>query len=81
MRRHGLLDERWEWIEGPLPGRVEHVGVTAADNQVFVEEVLYRPCRCGAAAARTCTAATAAGPQRACRSDCSGTWPPTPKAR
>ena len=42
MRRYGLRDDEWERIEGLLPGRVGHVGVTAADNRLFVEAVLYR---------------------------------------
>ncbi len=42
MRRYGLRDDQWERIEGFLPGRVGHVGVTAADNRLFVEAVLYR---------------------------------------
>jgi transposase len=42
MRRYGLRDDQWERIEGLLPGRVGHVGVTAADNRLFVEAVLYR---------------------------------------
>ena len=42
MRRYGLRDDQWERIEGLLPGRLGHVGVTAADNRLFVEAVLYR---------------------------------------
>ena len=42
MRRYGLRDDQWELIEGLLPGRLGHVGVTAADNRRFVEAVLYR---------------------------------------
>jgi transposase len=42
MRRYGLRDDQWERIEGLLPGQVGHVGVTAADNWLFVEAVLYR---------------------------------------
>ncbi len=42
MRRYGLRDDQWERIEALLPGRVGHVGVTAADNRLFVEAVLYR---------------------------------------
>lgn len=42
MRRYGLRDDQWERIEGLLPGRAGHVGVTAADNRLFVEAVLYR---------------------------------------
>ncbi len=42
MRRHALRDDQWERIEGLLPGRAGHVGVTAEDNRLFVEAVLYR---------------------------------------
>ena len=41
-RRYGLRDDQWEKIEGLLPGREETVGVTAKDNRLFVEAVLYR---------------------------------------
>ena len=42
MRRFGLRDDQWERIEGLLPGREGSVGVTAADNRLFIEAVLYR---------------------------------------
>src|SRR3954452_2641703 len=42
MRRYALRDDQWERIEGLLPGREGHVGVTAEDNRLFVEAVLYR---------------------------------------
>src|SRR3954470_30822 len=42
MRRHGLRDDQWARIRDLLPGRVGHVGVTAKDNRLFVEAVLYR---------------------------------------
>ncbi len=42
QRRYGLRDDQWKRIEGLLPGREETVGVTAKDNQLFVEAVLYR---------------------------------------
>ena len=41
-RRYALRDDQWERIEGLLPGREGHVGVTARDNRLFVEAVLYR---------------------------------------
>ena len=41
-RRYGLRDEQWKKIENLLPGRTETVGVTAKDNRLFVEAVLYR---------------------------------------
>src|SRR5256714_12167412 len=42
MRRYALRDDQGERIKNLLPGREGHVGVTAADNRLFVEAVLYR---------------------------------------
>jgi Putative transposase of IS4/5 family (DUF4096) len=42
MRRYGIRDDQWERIRDLLPGQEGHVGVTAADNRLFVEAVLYR---------------------------------------
>ena len=42
MRRYGLRDDQWDRIKDFLPGRENSVGVTAADNRLFVEAVLYR---------------------------------------
>jgi transposase len=42
MRRHAPRDDQWERIEGLLPGRPGHVGVTARDDRPFVEAVLCR---------------------------------------
>jgi transposase len=42
MERFGQRDDQWERIEDVLPGRVGHVGGTAADNRLFIEAVLYR---------------------------------------
>lgn len=42
MRRYALRDDQWERIEQLLPGKACDVGVTAKDNRVFVEAVLYR---------------------------------------
>ena len=42
MRRYALRDDQWGRIEGLLPGREGHVGVTAKDNRLFVDAVLYR---------------------------------------
>jgi transposase len=42
MRRYGLRDDQWDRIQDLLPGRVGSVGVTAADNRLFVEAVLFR---------------------------------------
>ena len=41
-RRHALRDDQWERIQGLLPGRKETVGVTAKDNRLFVEAIMYR---------------------------------------
>ena len=40
--RYALRDDQWERIKDLLPGRKESVGVTAKDNRLFVEAVLYR---------------------------------------
>jgi len=42
MRRYGLRDDQWDRIRDMLPGREGHVGVTAKNNRLFVEAVLYR---------------------------------------
>src|SRR3970040_851877 len=42
MRRYALRDDQWDRIAPLLPGREGHVGVTAKDNRLFVEAVLYR---------------------------------------
>ena len=42
MRRYGLRDDQWDRIKDLLPGRPGAVGVTAADNRLFVEAVVYR---------------------------------------
>ena len=42
MRRYALRNDQWERIEALLPGRDCYVGVTAKDNRLFVEAVLYR---------------------------------------
>ncbi|WP_438941511.1 IS5 family transposase [Moorena bouillonii] len=42
IRRYALRDDQWERIKDLLPGRKETVGVTAKDNRLFVEAVLYR---------------------------------------
>ena len=41
--RYALRDDQWERLEQlGLPGHSGHVGVTAKDNRLFVEAVLYR---------------------------------------
>ena len=42
MHRHALRADQWERIKDHLPGRPGSVGVTAADNRLFVDAVLYR---------------------------------------
>ena len=37
-----MRDDQWESIRDLLPGREDTVGVTAKDNRLFVEAVLYR---------------------------------------
>ena len=41
-RRYALRDDQWERIKDLIPGRDGHVGVTAKDNRLFIEAVLYR---------------------------------------
>lgn len=42
MYRHALRDDEWLKIKDFLPGRIGHVGGTAADNRLFVDAVIYR---------------------------------------
>lgn len=42
MRRYALRDDQWDKIKQLLPGSADYVGVTAKDNRLFVEAVLYR---------------------------------------
>ena len=42
MYRYVLRDDQWDRIKHLLPGRPGWVGVTAMDNRLFVEAVLYR---------------------------------------
>ena len=41
MYRHAIADEHWERIEDFLPGRAGDPGVTAKDNRLFVDAVLW----------------------------------------
>jgi len=41
MRRHELTDEQFNKIEYMLPGQIGHAGVTAKDNRVFINGVLW----------------------------------------
>lgn len=42
MRHYALRDDQWNRIRDLLPGRLGSVGVTAKDNRLFVEAVVYR---------------------------------------
>jgi transposase len=42
MCRYALRDDQWVRIKDLLPGRLGSVGVTAADNRLFVDAVLDR---------------------------------------
>ena len=42
MRRYSLRDDQWEQLKNILPGRQGSVGVTATNNRLFVDAVLYR---------------------------------------
>jgi transposase len=42
MRRYALRDDQWDRIKDRFPGRPGSVGVSAADNRLFAEAVLYR---------------------------------------
>ncbi len=42
MRRYRLRNDQWGKIELLLPGKKSDVGVTAKDNRLFVEAVIYR---------------------------------------
>ena len=42
MRRYALRDDQWDRIKDQLPGSKGWVGVTARNNRLFVEAVLYR---------------------------------------
>lgn len=41
LRRHAMSDEHWERVKGLLPGKEGDPGVTAADNRLFVDAVLW----------------------------------------
>ncbi len=41
-RRYALRDDQWDKIKNWLPSREGTVGVTAKNNRLFVEAVLYR---------------------------------------
>ena len=41
MRRHEIKDEDWERIKDMLPGQRGDPGVTAKDNRLFINAVLW----------------------------------------
>ena len=41
MQRYELSASQWRRMEGFLPGRPGSVGVTAGDNRIFVNGVLW----------------------------------------
>ena len=41
LRRHAVSDEDWERIKDLLPGKEGDPGVTAADNRLFVDAILW----------------------------------------
>jgi transposase len=41
MRRHEIKDDDWERIESFLPGQAADPGVTAKDNRLFLNAVLW----------------------------------------
>jgi transposase len=41
MHRHAIADEPWQRIETLLPGRVGDPGVTAKDNRLFIDAILW----------------------------------------
>ena len=41
MRRHEIADDRWKCIESLLPGQEGDPGVTAKDNRLFLNAVLW----------------------------------------
>ena len=42
MLRMGIRDDQWDRIKDMFPGRAGHVGVTARNNRLFIDAVLYR---------------------------------------
>src|ERR1700679_1391167 len=39
--RHAITDDQWERIKDLLPGQPGHPGVTAKDNRLFMDAVLW----------------------------------------
>ena len=41
MRRHEISDESWSRLQSLLPGQAGHPGITAQDNRLFINAVLW----------------------------------------
>src|ERR1700691_2739271 len=41
MRRHEIPDDQWDRIKDLLPGKAGDPGVTAKDNRLFIDAVLW----------------------------------------
>ena len=41
LARHAITDEDWDRIQDLLPGRAGQPGVTAKDNRLFLDAVLW----------------------------------------
>ena len=39
--RHAIADDPWDRVKDLLPGRAGHPGVTAKDNRLFIDAVLW----------------------------------------
>ena len=73
MYRHAISDEHWERIEDFLPGQAGDPGVTAKDNRLFVDAVLWiaktgapgATCPSGSASPTRSGGGSIAGPPRA----------------
>jgi transposase len=85
-KRYALRDEQWKCLGTlGLPGQSGPVGVTAKDNRLFVETVLYRlragiswrdlPPHFGNWHRVACTCVSSAGANKACGSKYLSSWP------
>ena len=72
MEGRQISDDQWQQIQGFLPGRSDSVGVTARDNRLFVDGVLWvlrsgaewkgKTCRKSTVNVKPAISATPAGP-------------------
>ena len=69
---HRLRDDQWNWIKDGLPGRAGFVGVTAVDDQRFVDAARRRY-RIGVLSSGV--AGCVVGPRRKPISYCNGATP------